>query len=490
MADVKKLIAKIMSDMKNQGSKNFESKVYRDEPILRTAAQMSNFMPPEYREMRKIANQYDTYRQSDGWLFYNQGKFMEAFEDDYQYHGEFLRYFPTYQAMGDLQLRGYFSWRTKVRRGQVEETSLSFVFVYLYELLNQIGVKTAEEGFRQLRHFWSVYKEIDPHINRYVRQWLSDYVVYYGLDRSLMEEFTDLAFDRALMILMAPDSHSEEELFLALNTLSSYNLENSGFYKRYPEDMRAVACGVFRQLSAYYEKNRKTSLCEKLFGKVVSAPYYMFSSAVFYDQKKYEEYEYVVSDLCGYSCKNGVWSCRKLLGSRGKNQELGALLKNVDCLMRLRYEYKPLLKQEKATKTLLALIEKELDQWLERRRRAEERKIEIDVSKLQGIRRAAETTRDKLIVEEEPEPAAPVAAEPADNEAGLEETEYKFLLCLLRGEPYEGLLREKGVMLSVLVDSINEKLYDLIGDTAILFEGERPEVLEDYMDELKGILER
>ena len=34
---------------------------------------------------------------------------MEDFEDDFDYRGEFVRYFPTYQAMNDAQLRGYFS---------------------------------------------------------------------------------------------------------------------------------------------------------------------------------------------------------------------------------------------------------------------------------------------------------------------------------------------------------------------------------------------
>ena len=56
-------------------------------------------------------------------------KGMEDFEDDFDYHGTFIRYFPNYQAMNDLQLRGYFSWRTKVRRGEVGRTSLSFAFV-------------------------------------------------------------------------------------------------------------------------------------------------------------------------------------------------------------------------------------------------------------------------------------------------------------------------------------------------------------------------
>ena len=42
--------------------------------------------------------------------------------------------------------------------------------------------------------------------------------------------------------------------------------------------------------------------------------------------------------------------------------------------------------------------------------------------------------------------------------------------------------------LSILCDSINEKLYELLGDTAIEFDGNRPLIVEDYIDDVKGVL--
>ena len=35
---------------------------------------------------------------------------------------------------------------------------------------------------------------------------------------------------------------------------------------------------------------------------------------------------------------------------------------------------------------------------------------------------------------------------------------------------------------------MNEKLYELIGDTAIEFDGDIPVVVEDYLEEVKGAL--
>ena len=406
--------------------------------------------------------------------------------------------------MNDAQLRGYFSWRTKVRRGIVEQTSLSFVFVYLYELLNLIGVTCAEEGFVMLKEFWETYREYEPFIDRYVKQWLVDYVVFYNLDRLLLEELSDTAAGAAMQILFHYDSCSKDEVFSALTELSSYNLGNSKFYRQYPDDVKTVVCHVFARLSEYYEKNRKNSLWEKLFGAKHIGHYYMFSSAVFYGRMNHPDCEYVVSEICRYSCKNGRWFCEKVSESSGKNKEIGVLLKTIDCLMRRKYDFKFPIKQDAAAKYLCTIIEKEIDQHLEVRKKNARPDIRIDISKLQGIRRAADTTRDRLITEEEREedPADgmmnPSGYEPGElsadetmepkNGADLNGTEYRFLQCLLYGGDYDNLLRKQGVMLSILVDSINEKLFDVFGDTAIIFDGDVPELIEDYIEELKGMI--
>lgn len=52
MADIQNLIKTI--NKKFQDNDSAGSKIYRDEPIIKTAAQMANFTPPKYREMRNL----------------------------------------------------------------------------------------------------------------------------------------------------------------------------------------------------------------------------------------------------------------------------------------------------------------------------------------------------------------------------------------------------------------------------------------------------
>ncbi|MDE7241822.1 tellurite resistance TerB C-terminal domain-containing protein, partial [Desulfovibrio sp.] len=75
------------------------------------------------------------------------------------------------------------------------------------------------------------------------------------------------------------------------------------------------------------------------------------------------------------------------------------------------------------------------------------------------------------------------AAAPA---ALLSPPEARLLRCLLTSASTDWL-REEGHMRSVLVDAINEKLYDAFGDTVLDDEG-RP--VADYVADLKEMLAR
>ena len=203
-----------------------------------------------------------------------------------------------------------------------------------------------------------------------------------------------------------------------------------------------------------------------------------------------------------YHCRHGRWSIEKFSGLNGKSHELGAIMRSIDCEMRRIMGYGSQLKPEKTTKLLIRLIEKETSALLAEKEKAKRPVIEIDVSKLGGIRKAADITRDKLIVddteyiEEEKEDVITenvCEEEKPDNDemhenSPLDNNEYEFVRRLLYGDDWAAFIREKKLMLSVIADSVNEKLFDIFGDTVIEFSGDDPAVIEDYADELKGMI--
>lgn len=496
MSDAKEILHQILNDEKLLNSRAFRDKVYTDEPIIRTASQIPRPRTPEkIKEMKGLAFTPEAYWKTSAWLFYTQGKFMEDFEDVYDFKEDFVKYFPSYRDMTIEQLRGYFSWRTKVRKGNIEKAPAPFVYIYLYELINCIGYTAPADCFKMFRSFCTEYSAIDESIKKYTDTWLRDFIVYYDLDSSLADDLDDIRYDKQLLTLIHWDEHSDEELFNAIDALSAYQLKKSLFYAACPDDMKEITVRCFRKLSEFFRDKRKNSLCGKLFGNIVECSYNMFASSIFYDRQSLRDCEYALNEIHSFTCKSGKWKCSKYYGNRSRNSRLGDLVKAIDSLMRDKNDFKHKISYTGVSKTAVKTIQAEIDCLYEEKRRAEASRIEIDLSKLAGIRKAADSTREKLLVDEEepaivtsvPGPAAIEKKEVTTNtaESPLDDEETLFIKALLYGRDAGAAAQSCGKMVSILADSVNEKLFDIFGDTVIDFSADSPELIEDYTDELR-----
>lgn len=580
--DVKMLIERIMAEARTHQSARFSNKIYADEPILKTGRQMQNFLPDQYRKMREISRWQDDPKGGAGrWLseaelFYRQGLLMADFEDDCPYNGTFKSYFPTYNAMSDRQLRGYFTWRAQVRRGNIEETSTSFAFLYLYELICGIGVDDPLDGFDKIKAFWDAYRAFEPGIDRFARVWLQDYAVFHGLDPKLLRDSKTVMFDNALIELrraardlapaqapsgqtakrrktseptlpLPPDEAREERLMTAINALSTYNLNNSRLDRSHHRDLRHVACAVYVRMARYYDTHRKTGIVASLFGEETAMPYTMFASAVFFAPERHKGCEYRLDPIHIYRCQNGFWECMRIHGSRQKSSKLGEMMRACDQRLRLALDPAHPLKEEKVPKYLAKIIDDEIVAWLSWDAAHQPVKIDIDLSQLGHIRNAAAQTREALLIDEEreddalteaaeadsgqpeAEPAANMIAEPAaastqQNEADeptISTEQFGVVAPLLAPEPtpatpmsagtasalahaaedyLRALLEQNAAQAAsavarsdqsedMLVDSINEALFDLVGDTVIEFGAAGPQIIEDYEADVRGYLD-
>lgn len=471
------------------GIKTSEEKVYRDEPLIFTASQMKSYTPPEYGQMQRLISSRDELFIPSAQIFCKQGKFMEAFCDSFERPVSCTRHFPTYRDLTLPQLRTYFSWRTGVRRGEIKETSLSYAFLYIYELLNLIGVKNAEEGFLKLKDFCEKYSALDTRIKPYADLWLTDFAAYYGIPSHLTENLNGLKNDSALVTLMNYKNETAEGVLAALDCFSSYRLQNSVFYKKHPAETAGTVYRLFCALAEYYDGKDGGDIFIRLFAKPVRERYFMFRSAVFFEKRPHPDCKYKVNDIFSYSCKNGEWTVTRFFPIKDKAGKIGELLKATDYYLRKRYGHKSSLKKPELSALFDELIKRAVSEQYKESLERKKPVINIDISKLQGIRDTAEVTRDKLIVEEEPEePVAPVTPiqEPQDSSI-LKSPLNEILISLLKGENAETVARKNGIMLSVAVEGINEALFDDFGDTVIDFDGDTPIIIEDYENELKGM---
>ena len=426
------------------------------------------------------------YRQSRESIFIKQGKLLAGYEDDYVYDRRVTHYFPTYQSLTNPELRGYFSWRTKLRRGNLQKTSLTYAFLYIYELLNQIGVADPMDGYRKLTEFRDAYGALDDGILPYLNLWLMDYVVYYNLDAGLLADTPQVRFNRGIAVLDSIQSRGDEEVIRAVKQLSPKWLERSKFYREYREDCDTVTVRVLRRMSAHYNARCKKTMVEQYFGSFSQYRVILFDAAVFHERQVEGSRQYKVDENYIYRCRNGLWSVQKYNCLPHSNGKLGDVLKAIDGVMRECYGYGRPIQYKLDTKWILKIIQEEARNLLTEKKAAEEKKITIDYSRLARIRDDAAVTRDRLMVEEEAPPVQTPAPAEEPEDTPLTKDEYRLLQSLLYGRDY-GWVRSSGLMLSVLVDGINDKLYDTFSDS-ILLGDDPPELIEDYIADLKEMI--
>ena len=333
----------------------------------------------------------------------------------------------------------------------------------------------------------------------------------------------------------------------AINALSTYNLNNSRLDRSHHRDLRHVACAVYVRMARYYDTHRKTGIVASLFGEETAMPYTMFASAVFFAPERHEDCEYRLDPIHIYRCQNGFWECMRIHGSRQKSSKLGEMMRACDQRLRLALDPAHPLKEEKIPKYLAKIIDDEIVAWLSWDAAHQPVKIDIDLSQLGHIRSAAAQTREALLIDEEreddaledaeevdsgqpeaesavnmvAEPVAtairqdeadeptisteqfgvvapllapaptPATAMPADITSALAPAAEDYLRALLEQNAAQAAsaVARSGQSEDMLVDSINEALFDLAGDTVIEFGAAGPQIIEDYEADVRGYLD-
>ena len=481
--------------------------IYRDEAIPNAPAPTPKPPTPKLlRAMRSLVTMNCDAWQSRAELFLKQARLMAAYEDNYVYNGTVNQYFPTYDSLSDAQLRGYFTWRTAVRQGRVEKRGMSYASLYVYELLHLIGCRDAQDGYEKLHSFCEAYRALDPQIGGYIVHWEDEFVIYHGLDPKLITwRWNALSYreqDDAIHTMLHRTEHTTEETMAAVCVLSSYRLERSKLYRAHTAEVNAVVLRVLERAAGYYEKHRQISFFDDLIAVEQTAPVRLFSSAVFQPPKEEPDRVYEVHPLRRYECVSGYWTLHSYERPERAAQRLGVFLRGVDAGLRAHFGITA-IQPPKLKKWQAKIVDEEITAFFAEQREAEARRVRLDFSQLARIRADADVTQERLIVEEDEEPpmmpifelspvvlpsssedtlsADSVTTEGAGDINGLDAAELRLLRTLL-GDGDLAWVRTEGRMLSVLVDGINEKMYDDFADTVI--EGDPPAVVSDYQDEL------
>lgn len=443
-----------------------------------------------FYEMRQIARKTTTYGDH-GKIFYEQAQFMKDFEDDYQEVAPFSSYFPYYQQMSYEQLRTYFTWRSQIRAGIIEPTSTSYAFLYIYELLNQIGVSEPTHGLNQLMTFWRSFRVFDPVIDPYVLEWLKDYHIYYPLPHSFKAFVTLNQLMSHYPTVFGYDSDQETSLNL-FATFSKYEIKKSVFYTEQHQPMiHNCFYFVLSQLRTLFHDHGQCFEDFIFYPLSREITWIPFHRALFYPKNSPSNRKVSLTEKEVYYYESGKWRHRTVMLSDHGRQLVGYLMKAMEVSLRqvVKFKYKLTASPKQCDPVALEQLKMlgiSFPDFIEHAvkafyRQMTHKEVHVDMSHLGRIRQEALQTQEKLIIPEV-EPVKIVEAKPPAKEevaniltstpwdalkTALTPVELEALALILQDQSLKTFARERMIMLEILVDGINEKAMDFIGDTLL-----------------------
>ena len=567
-------------------------------------------VPEKIRKLNSMLSPYQYGFEKKSRAFLEQARFMADYEEEVPGPGAPDPYWPVqrhnlpaYQELNIYELSSYFRWRTQIRqllRNGVEEKKdwpavcSDFAYILLFELINRIGPGSPEEGLKQIIALNRIYAGSVSWPSSHVHWWIQDYILCYELSQ-------DYAAERTVNALADPFAATDKEILAAVDMYSAYHLNRSGLREQFPAETEEATAAVVRALADYYTEKpqgsskesarsrssmetdpagstdssgnaaadppqRHDGLAVKIFGQRSEWPRQIFRGALF-DPSQIDDHRYVLSPSRQFRFLKGKCyydSFPADVSSEGK-QFLGSLIRETDRRLRIALAFGRPLKEAQLDPGTAPVIQQQIDLFLARKKEREKPVLQVDFSRLSGIRADSDYTAGQLLrgmedVGEEAEqqrkfspsepvdenalrpdfsderfsgaaapqtefaeerPADPVIQRPVisgsmpvkpelsqdasasaavprpqsadesfrqDCPMGMTEEEYRLLTMILAGENPEDYLRSRRLLQSVLVDSINEKFYDEIGDS-VLEEGDSgPEIIADYREELEEII--
>ena len=209
----------------------------------------------------------------------------------------FFSYVAQYSQLNRRQLEWYLWWRECVRNGKYLKTDVSYINLFVFELINLGNTIDTRHALDLLLGLWQHYKEDYPQLNSTLGEWICDYSLIHNLPVS----FPDPRIGSELSAISSlPEAFynfdiHDKKIFakLLLSSCCSHNYRKSKFYK---DENKAIYDQYIPEAVCHLlEKVDLSAIPKKLPKKVVTRMAYT-GALCSYKTRKHIEIEYV--SLC------------------------------------------------------------------------------------------------------------------------------------------------------------------------------------------------
>ncbi len=429
-------------------------------------------------------------------------KFKEH-EAEFKGNVPFESYYPQYSQMNAEQISCYIGFRSEVRAGRYPAVDKSYIYLYLYELIN-LTERAPEERVNAICGLINGYSDSESRLFSDMCNWLCDICLIYKVDlpdgvfgenifrviecASVKEFFikTEQGFDAGIAFLL---------------TCGKYDYRKSRFYSEYKihydKHINSAVAYALKEIARSDSRfsGADESICtlthESYFGALCTSAVRRTISLECVCVTRSESVRSTVTDLTKYA-ENML---RKRLGIAPRLTVNALTLDRKELIKSYFYEaVKELpipLKQSKKLKESTPNV----SYMPEYEYLYEPKSSEISFEKAKEIERSSWQITEKLVAELEPEAEEfnekyDISSEKENstetNESGFLREALKVLL-EHGSDEYCKFVRDNGRFPDSVADMINEKMYETVFDIVINV-GEIYETIPDYEDEIMGFI--
>ncbi len=491
------------SEQKDEKDFSAERKISFEKHGVETLGEDKPADETYYPRDNRLIQRVTIKRARDKYDFY--GSFRKAALIYYDYktnkceYVPFFSYMPQYSQLTAEQKNYYFYWRGEIRRGKFPKTDYSYLYLYVYEILNLPDKIPAAEGIKMLTTLWREYKTELPKISANFSVWIQDYCFIHKLPCPT-EELSEFMHE-----VIAASSFKE----FYLSDIKSADAESVGAMIAFLSDYDWRRGKFIEEASdtALYKKHMYTAMKSLLlrldsWGELYGAD---GGTQVFVRNA-------FPNSLCTHSVK-----CRleieyiSLAAADGLRASITAAVRYTENKIRAMMGVKSRLSVKELPDRYKELLDMyfNLVENRDERIRAKEQIPEyeklydavsegLSFAGADEIERASWATTQRLVVEQEDDAAEP-SSEAADetdptlsadmqktsesagaDTYGLSDEDISFISAVHRGSAcdYDELSQDSAA------ERINEAFSDAIGDVVLYHDGEKYMIYDDYTEEI------
>ena len=270
--------------------------------------------------------------------FLSAARAMEDYEDNSPFAGTVPLYQPEYRDLTPNELRGYFTWRAALRRGEVSPHCDAFVYLYLSELMLGVGAATAAEALDCMDAFAYSYFYAghgSEALQRNFKNWRFEYAVLNRVDVSRVRAYENPAlrhWDEALTVLREPEKQSDEVVFAALEELGGKKLTEARSVKGLGDKAAFYYAAIWRSCAPL--------LFAACFGNMRMRAWKPFSDAPRLKpvcENAGQAFSYQLNELRSFAATGNGFTEYSYLRQQFDSKRFFAFLKEADTALRVRF---------------------------------------------------------------------------------------------------------------------------------------------------------